>query len=178
MTANRIFMVLLMASLSGNLNAQAPRSGLPSTLWAPAETHECDDLTDFFEKVDTNDPPFVFGVIDGSYSAVFLCRWRDDDLHKLVFWRIPGGARLQRRPLCPSTIVQRNVIGGGLSLVSGRVNLSGLSYLDENQEEPFDPKWIPGPDIEIETTMVLANRSGVGTRFVCYQGRWLYANLD
>jgi hypothetical protein len=178
MAAIRLMMVILLASLCGTVNAQAPRSGLPSELWVPAEANGCDDLTDFFEKVNTRDPPFVYGIIDGSYSAIFWCRWRDDDLYELVFWRVPGGARLQRRPLCPSMIVQRNVVGGGLSLERRSINLSNLSYLDENQDEPFDPQWTPGPNLEVETTGIVASRGGVGTLFVCHRGRWLYTNLD
>jgi hypothetical protein len=177
-TAIRILMVMVLAGLLTDASAQAPRVGLPAVLWAPADANDCDDLSDFFEKVDTTDPPFVFGIVDGSYSAVFLCRWREDDLHKLVLWRVPGALPPPPESACPTTIVQRNVIGGGLSLARGRVNLSRLSYLDENQEEPFNPRWVPGPDIEIETTMVYANRGGVGTQFVCHEGRWLYRNLD
>jgi hypothetical protein len=178
MTVMRILIFILIASSVGTVNAQLPRSGLPSALWSPADAHDCDDLTDFFEYVDTLDPPYVFGIIDGSYSAVFLCRWRDDDLQKLVFWRVPGAAPPPPQLSCPSTIVQRNVIGGGLSLEHRRVNLSQLYYLDANQEEPFEPQWTPGPNTEIETTVIHASRGGVGTRFVCHQGRWLYANLD
>src|SRR5690606_34974593 len=101
----------------------------------------------------------------------------DNDLPKLVLSRVADTATPSRVP-CPNTIVQRNIVTGGLSLDRRRVNLRNLYYLDASQEEPFDPKWIAGPDLEIETTTIEISSGGVGARLVCHEGRWLYVNLD
>ena len=53
-------------------NAAAPRNGLPIALWEAAELNNCEDLDGFYEKTDTYDPPFVFGLFEDGINSEAL----------------------------------------------------------------------------------------------------------
>ncbi len=155
---------------SANAEEIKPRNGLPKTLWKSAHENNCDDLTNFYEIIETQSPPYAFEIIPSNYSsAIYIC---DIKKNKMIIWQRDDEWVKPKYFSCSTTLEpNRSGYAGGLSVTEKIVNMS--KYYELASEG-----WVKGPDIEANAILIESTSDGLSSVFVCHNKKWYFNNYD
>ena len=161
---------VVVSSILGALvlaTAADVNANLPKELSERAAKHGCAEVASFFDRPGMVEPPFVYGYLSGkakSDSAIFWCQLSKRKYQLIAF------ARDEKEGDCAGVILETSNFPGGLS----------IAPFDPDSANGYRPieggaSATSGPAVGGKVSSMY---DGVGTSFVCLQGRWFMRRWD
>jgi hypothetical protein len=148
---------------------------MPRELVEHARQNGCDQVADFFDRVGTVGPPYVYGYLPGPEdgSAVLWCQRRVAGRRQffLLIMTRNESQGVFDAARCPRRIEWTSGYPGGLAIIQSEAFLQEFRYLDAPGRP--GPKGVraAGPAIRTEF-------DGTGSLLYCHKGRWLLSKWD
>lgn len=168
-----IFMTMFLAWLGWGSVSEAfgENHVMPREFVQYAEAHGCLQLSDFFDRPGSVNPPYVYGYLEGNEedSGVFWCKKKiaDDKPYLLMIFVRHTRASWSN---CPQHIEWWNP-PGGLSIHQEKSLTLGsfTKVADLHQSGPKKQR--------LEHNAIMSSYDGVSVVFYCHKGEWFFRML-
>lgn len=164
----QISIIMLVSWLGGASfsNALGENYVMPSELVRYAEEHGCVQISDFFDRPGSVNPPYVYGYFKGSEedSGAFWCKKKIADEKPYLLVVFVRGTHVSWST-CPQYVEWWNP-PGGLSIHREK------SLTLDSFKKVTDP-YQSGPQKQhLEHNAIMSSYDGVSVVFYCHKGEW------